>query len=192
MTELFKKSVLCISSIQGVTPEAALALALAVSQQRGAQQPSQQAPPPPPQHGQPPTFGQGASHGLQQQAGVKEWTWNTGKMQIPTNPRLAGSFAGKQKPLPKEPPQPAYVKVDAHKGPDAKPGGDTKANEFPPALRGYVQRCFERCKTDEQRKGVELVLQEVSDHAHFRGAAGAEERGGAAGRPICKRQLVPE
>jgi hypothetical protein len=85
-------------------------------------------------------------------------------MQIPDNPRLAGSSFGKQKPLPKPPAmsQPAYLKVEEQKAAESKSTGETKTGDFPQALRGYVQRCFERCKTDEQRKAIEGALQEVS------------------------------
>jgi hypothetical protein len=98
------------------------------------------------------------------QQGIWDRTWIIGKMQIPHNSRLAGSSSAKQKPLPKPlaMSQSAYLKVEDQKAAESKSTGETWTGDFPQALRSYVQRCFERCKTDDQRKAIEGALQEVS------------------------------
>ncbi|KAK6933350.1 hypothetical protein RJ641_036244, partial [Dillenia turbinata] len=99
-------------------------------------------------------------------------TRRMGKLQIPTNPRIASNLPlGLQKTdkgtsASSTTARPAYISVSLPKPSDnvmSNEAADSmfKPGAFPPSLRGYVERALARCKDDSQMAASQAVMKEM-------------------------------
>ncbi|XP_042013471.1 SAC3 family protein A-like [Salvia splendens] len=104
----------------------------------------------------------------------------TGKMQIPTNPRIAPNLSttvskpNKDNLTTNTIVKPAYISV-AMQQPNEKAVSQEEADPalkpavFPKSLRGYVERALARCTNDKQKAACQAVMKEVITKATAEG-----------------------
>ncbi|XP_047954158.1 SAC3 family protein A [Salvia hispanica] len=104
----------------------------------------------------------------------------TGKMQIPTNPRIAPNLSTSVSKPNKDNlttntfVKPAYISV-AMQQPNEKVVSQEEADPtlkpavFPKSLRGYVERALARCTNDKQKAACQAVMKEVITKATAEG-----------------------
>ncbi|KAL2526125.1 SAC3/GANP/Nin1/mts3/eIF-3 p25 family [Abeliophyllum distichum] len=102
-----------------------------------------------------------------------------GKLQIPTNPRIASNLAlglpktDKDSTTTSTDSKPAYVSVSMPKPNEKALSHDAdsmlKPGVFPNSLRGYVERAFARCKDDVQKAACQSIMKEVITKATAEG-----------------------
>ncbi|KAF7811400.1 SAC3 family protein A isoform X1 [Senna tora] len=103
-------------------------------------------------------------------------TRRVGKLQIPTNPRIASNLTlglpktEKDSSTNSAAPKPAYISVSLPKPTEKVPSNDAvnsilKPGMFPKSLRAYVERALARCKDDKQMAVCQAVMKEVITNA---------------------------
>ncbi|PON91508.1 SAC3/GANP/THP [Trema orientale] len=99
-------------------------------------------------------------------------TRRVGKLQIPTNPRIASNLnlglakTDRDSSTTVAAAKPAYISVSLPKPDDkvtSSAGADSilKPGMFPKSLRGYVERALARCKGDMQMTACQAVMKEM-------------------------------
>ncbi|CAM6085017.1 unnamed protein product [Calypogeia fissa] len=90
--------------------------------------------------------------------------WRSGKIQIPTNPRIAPSFVGKGNPGQESTQKPAYTSVGARTGKlssDDVTDATLQPGMFPSSLKAYVERALARCKDESQKSACQDIMKEM-------------------------------
>eukprot|EP00252_Welwitschia_mirabilis_P019719 TRINITY_DN4645_c0_g1_i4.p1 TRINITY_DN4645_c0_g1~~TRINITY_DN4645_c0_g1_i4.p1 ORF type:complete len:920 (+),score=183.14 TRINITY_DN4645_c0_g1_i4:460-3219(+) len=106
---------------------------------------------------------------------TNDCTQKSGKLQIPTNPRITSTLgigvsdAVRRKTnaaVPVSVQKPAYTKVNAKVLQPKPPSGDAadvtnKQETFPPSLFHYVERALARCKDEAQKAACQNIMKEI-------------------------------